>query len=638
MKRRITAMFLAIALVCALLPAAVLTASANTYSGTCGDNLTWTLNDETGQFVISGTGAMYDWEEGGAPWYACRTGIKYVYADDVLTNIGDYAFFACDYLETVSLPLSVTEIGESAFENCHNLLFFDYPDTVTSIGENAFRCCDQLYDIELPEGLTTISPFTFAECTGLNSVFIPDSVTSIGRGAFHACINLQSVQYGGSCSEWNAISIDRNNEFMTDAEITCAYCDQNWVIPYDDPTDYCAPTCEEDGWYIEHCANCGASGNLHTLPATGHNWEADGSYPPTCTEGGYTFFFCPTCCGSRADYVAPLGHDLSYSDSGDGTHAVACSRCDYSQSEPHTFTDGVCVCGACETVEPGIDAAYPVLNEDINLTYAVNVPAGAEDPYMVFTYQGAEFTVTDYTVNADGQYCFTFTQITPQFLGETVTAVFHADLDGEDYTDTVAGYSIRQYCVNMMNNHPEDTALITLLSDLLTYGAAAQAYTGQQPDALVTNGLELMPSEFSSVSGKTAVFTGMADPAADWIGATLVLGSQVSMRFLFEAEDLNDLSVAVTCNGRETAFDAEDIGMLSSGEYYVDFHGIEANEFDESVTASLLRGGEPVGRSLSYSVNAYICGMQNTENESLRTLVRALYNYGVSAAAYSSAE
>ena len=82
MKERITALFLAFALICALLPAAVLPASAETFSGTCGaegdsSNLTWTLDTETGKLTISGTGVMpdYYWQSVNgnnittAPWY-----------------------------------------------------------------------------------------------------------------------------------------------------------------------------------------------------------------------------------------------------------------------------------------------------------------------------------------------------------------------------------------------------------------------------------------------------------------------------------------------------------------------------------------------------------------------------------------
>ena len=69
MKRRMTAFFLAFALVFALLPAAVLTASAATYSGTCGENLIWTFDPETGVLEITGTGKMEYWHNANdVPW------------------------------------------------------------------------------------------------------------------------------------------------------------------------------------------------------------------------------------------------------------------------------------------------------------------------------------------------------------------------------------------------------------------------------------------------------------------------------------------------------------------------------------------------------------------------------------------
>jgi len=326
----------------------------------------------------------------------------------------------------------------------------------------------------------------------------------------------------------------------------------------------------------------------------------------TCTEYGWNEFQICQLCGYTVDYVEipALGHD---------------------------YINGIC--SRCGAMEVHIDAAHPVLNEDIDIVYAVTVPSGAQNPYMVFTYKDAEFTVTDYTVNASGQYCFAFTGITPQCMGENITATLHAG----DATDTVASYSIRQYCVNMLNN-AEDAALKTLLSDLLTYGAAAQQYTGYRTSELVTDGLTLSPSDFAPISGKAAAFNGDANAAADWVSAGLILGSKVAMRFTFTAESVDGLTVNISLNGREETFNAEDFVSAGNGKYYIDFHGIEANEFDAPVTAAFSCDSTPLGRSLTYTVNAYICGTQNCENTALRALVRALYNYGASALAYSTAE
>ena len=61
MKRRLLSLFIAFVMVLTLIPAATVTAHAETVaSGECGDNLTWTLDDQ-GTLTISGTGKMWDW-------------------------------------------------------------------------------------------------------------------------------------------------------------------------------------------------------------------------------------------------------------------------------------------------------------------------------------------------------------------------------------------------------------------------------------------------------------------------------------------------------------------------------------------------------------------------------------------------
>ena len=280
-----------------------------------------------------------------------------------------------------------------------------------------------------------------------------------------------------------------------------------------------------------------------------------------------------------------------------------------------------------------ITSAYLTLNDNIDVTYAVTVPADCTDPYMVFTMNGISRTVTDYTV-ADGKRLYTFTGVTPQQMGDNISAAFYATKNAETVSDTVAEYSIKEYCENQLERYADDTDLVALLSDLLTYGAAAQIYTGYHTEALVTAGLDLTPSTFAAISGKSVSFAGEKDADIDWSSATLVLRNALALRLCFIADSVESLTVTASINGRGETFDASDFVAAGEGKYYVDFCGIKATEFDDAVTASFAVSGTAVGRSICYSVNTYICGAQNDANANLRALVRALYNYGASAAAY----
>ena len=123
-----------------------LKADAATYSGKCGDNLTWSLDTDTGVLTISGTGDMYSWRSYSfVPWVSNCSSIKTVVIGDSVTSIGDLAFCNFTSLTSVTIPDSVTSIGNDAFRGCTGLTSITIPDSVTSIGVQAFSWCDSLF-------------------------------------------------------------------------------------------------------------------------------------------------------------------------------------------------------------------------------------------------------------------------------------------------------------------------------------------------------------------------------------------------------------------------------------------------------------------------------------------------------------
>ena len=176
---------------------AAIPVGAATYSGTCGDNLTWTLDTDTGVLTISGTGGMddyyYGWSEAHVPWYDHVSLIKSVNIAYGVTTIGDFAFYECYQLTSFTIPGSVTSIGDDAFFNCYQLTSITIPDSVTSIGDNAFSSCSSLTSITIPDSVTSIGRGVFQDCSSLPSIIIPNKVTSIGKYAFFCCSSLISI-------------------------------------------------------------------------------------------------------------------------------------------------------------------------------------------------------------------------------------------------------------------------------------------------------------------------------------------------------------------------------------------------------------------------------------------------------------
>ncbi len=153
------ALLLTLALVVQLSTAAL---ADNIISDTCGDNLTWVLNTNTGVLTISGTGEMENYE---------------------LTD--------------------AEKLNWSSFDGSITAVVIE--DGVTSV--------------ILSDSIASLGWYVYQICKDLTSVTIPVSLISIGKGAFAFCRNLSDVYYAGSEAEWNAIEIGSNNDYLTSATI-----------------------------------------------------------------------------------------------------------------------------------------------------------------------------------------------------------------------------------------------------------------------------------------------------------------------------------------------------------------------------------------------------------------------------------
>ena len=120
-----------------------------------------------------------------------------------VTAIGDYAFYYCSGLTSVTIPNSVTSIGDYAFYYCSGLTSVTIPNSVTSIGDRAFEYCSGLTSVTIGNSVTSIGSCAFAYCTSLISVTIPNSVTSIGS-AFVGCSRLTHVAFNArNCNDFS---------------------------------------------------------------------------------------------------------------------------------------------------------------------------------------------------------------------------------------------------------------------------------------------------------------------------------------------------------------------------------------------------------------------------------------------------
>jgi predicted lipoprotein with Yx(FWY)xxD motif len=131
---------------------------------------------------------------------------------DSVTSIGDYAFASCTSLTSVVIPDSVTSIGRYGFFSCTSLTSVTIPDSVTSIEYEAFAYCSSLTSVTLGNNVASIQGGAFYKCTSLATLAIPESVTNLdldggeSGDAFAGCLSL------------TRIDVDSNNPVYASAD------------------------------------------------------------------------------------------------------------------------------------------------------------------------------------------------------------------------------------------------------------------------------------------------------------------------------------------------------------------------------------------------------------------------------------
>lgn len=186
-----------------------LTAVKESIAGTEG--LLYTLSDDGTYYICSGiedtateTNIIIANELNGIP----------------VKVIGYEAFRERYNITSVVIPNNIITIEENAFYYCDGITHISFPDSLVTIGTRAFYWCKGLKTLKLGAELTTIESMAFYNCSNINTVIFGTNISYIGPSNFISNINIENIYYTGTAEQWNNITIDANNEDLTEqAEI-----------------------------------------------------------------------------------------------------------------------------------------------------------------------------------------------------------------------------------------------------------------------------------------------------------------------------------------------------------------------------------------------------------------------------------
>ncbi len=252
---------------------------------------------------------------------------------------------------------------------------------------------------------------------------------------------------------------------------------------------------------------------------------------------------------------------------------------------------------------------------------------------MNFTLVGAdnfkiELTNVTYSKNENGYYVFTFANIPPQHMTDTLKAEVYL---GDALLTNLGDYSIQTNAINLLKAYPNDTELKRFITDMLYYGAAAQNYRDYNTDNLATDGVEGLGTQSTATPANDDNKLYLSQPTGSVQFRSATVWFDVVNALVVKVNNPSEASIKVTVkidDGAETILDYD----AQTGGYKTD--GILATDFATVYTFTLYEGDAAV-QTLNYSINTYAYSKQNSIN--MAELANALYNYGKSAETYAAA-
>ena len=258
-------------------------------------------------------------------------------------------------------------------------------------------------------------------------------------------------------------------------------------------------------------------------------------------------------------------------------------------------------------------------------------------------------TIRDYTIE-DGRLIFSYPGIAAAQMNDAIRATIHIEnATGQEYVSPVMNTSVATYLNGLLTSSASDTKLVTLIIDMLNYGAAAQVYFDRHADAPVNEAFESFRTyaSYASADFKSALenlaTTENAEDKSGKLNLSLDLGTRIGILFKVTVPtdvNVDDVTLVVTDaegNVLETLAVAGN-GTDNKGRYLVNFYGSTSRDMRRVVYATAYANGEAITGTYAYSISTYTWGIQENAtvlgDPNLVLITRMMMLYGDSAEAY----
>lgn len=206
-------------------------------TGSLGKDIYYVLYSN-GNLLVRGTGEMYDYDtDSNLSPFRGNNDIQFVVVDEGITSVGDCIFGNCQNMEKITLPTTLTSIGQATFMQGDGYTGTTYglkeitipskvtsiaasafwgsaieslviPASVTEIGKYACRDCAALKSVTING--TVIGEYMFVSCIRLSTFNISSKLKKIGSNVFNYCSALTQITYDGTLAQWQAIEKGSN--------------------------------------------------------------------------------------------------------------------------------------------------------------------------------------------------------------------------------------------------------------------------------------------------------------------------------------------------------------------------------------------------------------------------------------------